>query len=174
MPYRQSECTVAGTEQPRQGCVPGQQRGYDREPVANGEEQKTPLAYSPIVRKRSHRNRNPSVLRKATFVLTALRNNTPDEWASALQHQQQATMSFVEYRGSRTCLVMRIVYSSRSRVLVSPLREFAMIRATFSSSKVDPVLFLITKQVREPIKWRNRYARGSRRSSTPAAGLQSA
>jgi hypothetical protein len=45
---------------------------------------------------------------------------------------------------------MRIVYSSRSRVLESPLREFAMIRAPISRSQVDPVLLLITKPVGEP------------------------
>ncbi len=36
---------------------------------------KTPPANSPIVRKRNPTNRNPSVPRKATFVLYALRNN---------------------------------------------------------------------------------------------------
>src|SRR5437667_1001420 len=52
--------------------------------------------------------------------------------------------------GSRTRLVMRIVHSRRLLALASPSRKFALTRATLSRSQADPVLFLITKRVREP------------------------
>ncbi len=59
-------------------------------------------------------------------------------------------MSFDRLKGSGTRLVMRIVHSRNSLALTSPSREFAMIRATLSSSQADPVLLLITKWAREP------------------------
>ncbi len=49
---------------------------------------------------------------------------------------------------------MRIVHSRRPLVLASPSRECALIRATLSRSQGDPVLFLLTKPVREPIIFR--------------------
>jgi hypothetical protein len=76
---------MAGTEQPRQGRVPCQQRGNDREPAANGKERETPPANSPIVRNRKPRNRNPSVPRRATFVLNELRNSTAEKM---VQHRK--------------------------------------------------------------------------------------
>jgi hypothetical protein len=56
--------------------------------------------------------------------------------------------------GSRTRLVMRIVYSRGPLALASHSREFATTRATLSRSQADPVLFLITKRIREPINFR--------------------
>ncbi len=64
-----------------------------------------------------------------------------------------ATLIMAEKRqviGSRTRLVMRMVHSRRPLALASPSREFVMTRATLSRSQADPVLFLITKRVREP------------------------
>jgi hypothetical protein len=51
--------------------------------------------------------------------------------------------------GSPTGLVMRIVPSSRPLALASPSRDAALISATLSGFQADPILFLITKRVRE-------------------------
>jgi hypothetical protein len=52
-------------------------------------------------------------------------------------------------KGSRTGLVVRIVYSRKPLALASPPRAFAMTRATISRFQGDLVLFLIPKRVRE-------------------------
>jgi len=51
--------------------------------------------------------------------------------------------------GSPTGLVMRIVPSNRPLALASPSRDAALISATLSGFQADPILFLITKRVRE-------------------------
>ncbi len=63
-------------------------------------------------------------------------------------------------KGSWTRLVMRIVHSRKPLAFGSPSREFAMTRATISSSQADLVQFLITKRVREPGYRRNDTSRG--------------
>ncbi len=55
-----------------------------------------------------------------------------------------------QHIGSRTGLVMQIVYSRRPAALASPSRACALTRATISRSQADPVLFLLTKPVLEP------------------------
>jgi hypothetical protein len=61
----------------------------------------------------------------------------------------------VLHRGSRTSLVMQMVHLRRTLTLASPSRAFALTSATLSRSRADPVLFLVTKQVREPVQLAN-------------------
>lgn len=57
---------------------------------------------------------------------------------------------FSQNMDSPTCLVMSIVHSRRPLALASPSRASALTRAAISLSLADPVLFLLTKPVREP------------------------
>ena len=63
-------------------------------------------------------------------------------------------LSSVRNAGARPRLVMRMVHSRRPLPLGLPSRAFALTRATLSRSQTDLILFLITKQVQEPICWR--------------------